>query len=202
MILGVALLSSCIKHEVIPPPKYESKLPVSFKAKIDGASYQIIEDIKGFYSEATQASEIMPTPQASKITYYSSFRSSQKSDIVQIRIGKLLFSANNGNRPEIDDFNEFFKNELTQPVTYKTDADDGVEIFFQDAQGRNWMSAEDSGLFQDFELTSLEEDTDEEGEYMKFVARFNVSLYDNLLDPVLSDTLEIQNAVFQGYFKR
>ena len=88
------------------------------------------------------------------------------------------------------------------PIEYKTDAEDGVEVVFQDSQGRVWTSSETSGLPQDFELTNLSADSDDEGEYMKFVARFNLSLYDNLLDPILSDTIVIEDAIFEGYFKR
>jgi len=204
IILGVAFLSSCTKHEVIPAPEYEAKLPVSFNGDIQGANYEIIKDIKGFFHETSQAQEILPTPQPSTITYYSSLKSTEKADIVQIRLGKLLFSSNNNGRPSKDVFNEFFKTGITQPITFKTDAEDGVEIFFQDEQGISYFSDENSGLPQDFELTNLDEDEDDEGEYMKFVARFNVSLYSNLDagDPLLVDTINIQNAVYEGYFQR
>ncbi|RYM35597.1 hypothetical protein ERX46_01000 [Brumimicrobium glaciale] len=202
IILGVAFLTSCVKHEVIPKPTYEAKLPISFTGNIQGANYTIIEDIKGFYCKPSQAKEILPSPQPSKIAYYSSLESGQQQDMIQVRLGKLIFSSNNADRPSIEDFNEFFKTGITTPIEYKTDSEDGVEVVFRDSQGTVWMSSETSIFPQTFELSNLEEDSDEEGQYMKFVAKFSLSLYDNLLNPVLSDTIEIQNAIFQGYFKR
>ncbi|WP_123776011.1 hypothetical protein [Brumimicrobium aurantiacum] len=202
IFLGVALLSSCVKHEVVPKPTYESDLSVSFQARMDGASYEIIEDIKGFSHEATQSKEINPSPQASAITYNSTFSSSQKTDVVELRMGKLLFSSNNTETPSVENFYDFFYNGITQPIQFKDDAEDGVEFYFVDGSGRTWLSKENSGFPESFEFTDLEEDTDEQGDYLSFVARFNVTVFTNPSDLTLSDTLEIQDAVFQGYFER
>lgn len=202
IILGVAFLTSCVKHEVIPKPTYEAELPISFTGNIQGANYTIIEDIKGFYCKPSQAKEILPSPQPSTISYYSSLESGEQQDMIQVRLGKLIFSSNNADRPSIEDFNEFFKTGITTPIEYKTDSDDGVEIVFRDSQGIVWTSSENSGLPQVFELSNLKEDSDDQGQYMRFVAKFSLSLYDNLNDPILSDTIEINNAVFEGYFKR
>lgn len=201
LILGVAVLGSCVKHEVIPKPKYEATLPVSFEGKIEGAKLEIIKDYKGYKLETSQVKEIFPSPQASTISYYSTLKSSSVSDMVEIRLGKLLFSGTQNQRPSIDDFNKFFTDDLTMPIEYKTDSDDGVEIVYRDSQGTVWTSSETSVNPQDFEITDLVKAQDDSGEYMKFVARFNLSLYSNV-DPLLSDTIEMQNAVFVGYFKR
>src|SRR5690554_7078356 len=71
-ILGMFMFTSCIKHEVIPPPTPEVDLPASFTASLQGSSYEIIKDVNGYYCDATQAKEILPTPQPSKIIYFSS----------------------------------------------------------------------------------------------------------------------------------
>ena len=202
IILGVAFLTSCVKHEVIPKPKYEAKLPVSFSGNIQGAKFVIIEDINGFYCKPSQAQQILPSPQPSTITYYSSLESDQKQDMIQIRLGKLIYSPNNSTVPPIEDFNEFFKTGISTPIEYKTDAEDGVEIVYRDSQGTVWTSSEVDGQPQYFELTNLEEDSDDNGQYMKFVAKFGLTLYTNPVDPLLRDTIEINNAIFEGYFKR
>ncbi|WP_107037335.1 hypothetical protein [Brumimicrobium mesophilum] len=201
IILGVAALSSCIKHEVIPKPSYEATLPVSFEGDVEGARLEIIKDFEGYSLQATQAKEILPSPQPSSITYYSTLKSGSVQDMVEIRLGKLLFSGGQGQTPTVDEFNEFFTDDITMPIQYKTDADDGVEIVYRDSQGIVYTSSETAVDPQDFEITDLVSDQDENGEYMKFVARFNLSLYSNV-DPLLADTVQMENAVFVGYFKR
>lgn len=202
IILGVVFLGSCIKHEVIPKPKYVATLPASFTANIQGVHYEIIEDVKGFYPKTDQAKDLLPSPQPSSIIYYSSLKSDQVTDMIQIRLGKLFFSSNNKNTPSVDEFYEYFENDIPSPITYKEGSDDGVEIWFVDSQGILWESAESSGLPQDFQLTNIEPDADDDGTYLKFVARFNLSLYDDIDNPNLSDTITIENATYEGYFKR
>jgi len=202
IILGVTLLTSCVKHEVIPAPTYESSLPISFKGKVDSANFEIIEDIKGFYCETEQAKETLPSPEPSTITYYTSLKSGDVSDMIQLRMGKLRYSVNTSSKPTVDQFNEFFLDDLPQPVEIKDDAEDGVVIVYRDSQGKVWKSSETTTLPQTFEISDLETDSDDNGEYMKFVARFSLSLFDDLVDPVASDTIEINDATFVGYFKR
>lgn len=203
IILGVAVLSSCIKHEVIPKPKYQATLPVSFEGEIEGAKLEIIEDFKGYSLEATQSKEIFPSPQPSSITYYSTLKSSTGvQDMVEIRLGKLLFSGNQNYIPSVADFNKFFTDDLTTPIEFKNGSDDGVVIVYRDSQGVLWTSDEASQFPQTFEITNLESDQDDDGEYMKFVANFSSALYSNILDPVASDTIQMENATFIGYFKR
>lgn len=203
LILGVAVLGSCVKHEVIPKPKYQATLPVSFEGKIEGAKLEIIEDFKGYALVATQSKEIFPSPQPSTITYNSTLKSTTGvQDMVEIRLGKLLFSGNQNQIPSIADFNKFFTDDLTDPVEFKNGADKGVVIVYRDSQGVLWTSDEDSAFPQNFEITNLVSDKDDDGEYMKFVAKFNTALYSNILDPVVSDTIQMEDAIFVGYFKR
>lgn len=198
IIVGLFIFTSCIKHEVIPPPEPVVDLPSSFRALLQGSSYEIIKDVNGYYCDPTQAKEILPTPQQSKITYYSSIKSEQRLDFVQIAIGRLLFNADVNITPNIDAFTAFFNNTVTP--NYSTAADGGVEIVYRDGQGGVWISDENSVLPQDFTFTSLTQESDENGDYMKFTAKFNVSLVDDILIP--TDTIIFQNAVFEGYFKR
>ena len=197
-VLGLFMFSSCIKHEVIPAPIPEVDLPASFRAFLQGSSYEIIKDVNGYYCDATQAKEILPTPQPSKIIYYSSIKSDQQSDFIQIGIGKLHFNADASIVPNLDAFTAFFNNNVTP--TYKLGAASGVEIVFRDGQGGVWISDENSTLPQDFTFTSLVQESDENGDYMKFTAKFNVSLVDDVLTP--TDTIVFSNAIFEGYFKR
>ncbi|PKR81858.1 hypothetical protein CW751_00530 [Brumimicrobium salinarum] len=196
--LTVILFTSCVEHEVIPAPEPKVDLPVSFSANLQGAPYELIKDVDGYFCDATQAKEILPTPQPSKIIYYSSIKSDQKLDFVKIGLGKLNFNADANIDPALDAFTAFFNNN-TNP-DFKANADGGVEIIYRDSQGGVWISDENSTLPQDFTFTSLVQESDENGDYMKFTANFNVSLVDDLITP--TDTIVFENALFEGYFKR
>jgi len=196
ILAGIALLSSCIEHEVIPKPKKTVELNCSLNSTFQGSSYELIQDVNGYYCNPTQAKEILPTPQLSKIIYYSSIRSDEKLDFMQIGIGKLNFNADNSITPSLEQFTTFFN---ANP-DYKADADGGVEIVFRDGQGDVWKSMEGTGEPQSFEFTSIVQDSDEEGDYLKFVATFSASLFDDLTTP--TDTIVFANARFEGYFKR
>lgn len=198
IILSLLILPSCIKHEVIPAPTPEVDLPASFRGLLQGSAYEIIKDVNGYYCDATQAKEILPTPQPSKIIYYSSIKSEQQLDFIQIGIGKLNFNADANIVPTIDAFTAFFNNNVNPD--YKLGANGGVEIVYRDGQGGIWISDENSLLPQDFTFTSLVQESDENGDYMKFTATFNVSLVDDVTTP--TDTIVFQNAVFDGYFQR
>jgi len=201
ILLGVAALGACVKPEVIPKPTYEATLPVSFSGKIEGANLEIIKDYKGYSLLTSQDKENFPSPQPSSITYNSALESEDFSDRVEIRLGKLWYSGSQSQIPSIEDFNLFFTDGLADPLEYKTGANDGVEIIYRDSQGVVYTSSETSADPQDFEITNLESDQDDNGEYMKFVARFNLFLYSDTV-PEEADTVEIQDAVFVGYFTR
>lgn len=198
VLLATTVLFSCVEHEVIPPPKEEVELNSSFSTMLEGIEYELIQDVDGYYCDPTQAKEILPTPQPSTVTYYSAMKSDAELGFIQIGIGKLNFNADANINPTVEQFSTFF-NSNTDPV-YSLDADDGVEIVFRDGSGDIWMSYEDSGAPQDFTFTSLVQESDEQGDYLKFVANFSLELYDDIDNP--TDTILMENAVFEGYFKR
>lgn len=197
-LIGIAILASCVEHEVIPAPKPEVELNASFSGMLEGAEYELIQDVDGYYCEPTQAKEILPTPQPSTVTYYSSMKSDSEMDFIQIGLGKLSFNADASIDPSLEQFTAFF-NANTTP-DFSLDAEEGVEIVFRDGQGNVWKSMEGTGEPQNFEFTSLVQESDEEGDYMKFVAQFDVSLFDDIQSP--TDTIVFENAIFEGYFER
>lgn len=198
ILLLTTMMFSCVEHEVIPPPKEEVELNSSFSAMLGGAEYELIQDVDGYYCDPSQAKEILPTPQLSTVTYFSAMKSDASMDFIQIGIGKLNFNADASIDPSVDQFSTFFNSNTTPD--YSLEAEDGVEVVFRDGAGNIWTSYQDSGEPQDFTFTSLSQESDEEGDYMKFVANFTLELYDDLDDP--TDTLLMENAVFEGYFKK
>ena len=202
IIIAVALLSSCIKHEVIPAPTKRVDLPASFTASLNGFGYEIIKDIDGYSCKATQAKELLPTPQLSNMIYYSSLQSQEKLDFIQIGIGKLKFNADHNLDPSLSAFKDFF---IDEPIRdYSEGAEDGVEIIFRDGSGKIWKSDE-TIPGQSFEFTDAVIESDEFGDYLKFTAKFNAVLVldiDDVDHPDYGSISTLENATFQGYFKR
>ena len=189
---------SCVEHEVIPPPKPEVDLECSFSATIDSNSYELIEDINGFFCDPAQEKILLPNPQPSSVKYLAAIRSGQQLDYIQVKIGRLFFSADISPDPSEGDFESFFM--ANASPDYSVDADNGVQVTFRDNSGNVWMSSPNSQDFLAFDFTSLELESDEEGEYMKFIASFSCNLYDDIEEP--TDTVLIENAIYKGYFKR
>lgn len=199
IIIGTTMLSSsCIKHEVIPAPSPMVDLPASFSAILEGNTYELINDVDGFYCKATQSLEINPTPQPSSAIYYSGIKSDEKLDYIQIGVGKLNFNADINSIPNLESFTNYFK-DMTPPP-FSKDALNGVEIIYRDGNNNPWISDENMGDPQSFDFTTVRQESDEDGDYIIFTANFSVSLVDNIDNP--TDTIRFDNAVFKGYFKR
>ncbi len=198
IVLGTCMISSsCIKHEVVPAPTPKVDLPASFSALLDGNNYELINDVDGYFCKPDQAQEIYPSPQPSTVTYYSSIMSKEKLEFVKIEVGQLNFNAGSSTLPTLESFKTYFEGLTT--VNYSTDAIDGVQIIYGDANGGLWYSDENMPN-QSFEFTSVRQESDEDGDYMIFTANFSASLVDDIGNP--TDTIQFDNAVFKGYFKR
>ncbi|MBW7868641.1 MAG: hypothetical protein H3C31_09985 [Brumimicrobium sp.] len=198
IVMGVFLFASCIKHEIIPAPEKKVDLPASFSGMLNGSPYELIKDKDGYRCIATQAKEILPSPQPSNVIYYSSIESAQKMDLIKISLGKLNFNPGTDAVPTLNEFKTFFTNNKTPD--FMRDGLGGVEIAYRDAQGNVWLSREDSTQPQNFVFSSQKQETDEKGDYMKCVAQFNVTLYDDRDAP--TDSIVFMNATYEGYFKR
>lgn len=199
IIIGATMISSsCIKHEVVPAPSPMVDLPASFSSLLGGNSYELINDVDGYFCEATQSKEINPPPQVSTVIYFSAVKSAQKLDYLKIGIGKLNFNSDSKNIPTLDAFTSYFEN-ISAP-NYSNGSLNGVEITYRDASGGVWYSDENMGDPQSFDFTSTSQESDEDGDYLIFTANFSVSLVDDVTTP--TDTIRFDNAVFKGYFKR
>lgn len=201
LVVAISLLlvtNSCIEHEVIPPPKPVVELECSFSATVDGTPYSLVMDVNGMYCESTKSKEINPSPQPSTATYNATMKSDVQLDFVQISLGKLNFNADVDADPSLEQFTTFF-NANANP-DYSLGANTGVEVVFRDAAGNVWYSDPSSTDPLTFSFTSLVQESDESGDYMKFQAAFTCTMVDDLVTPTAS--LTVENAVFKAHFKR
>lgn len=195
-IIVILSFSSCIEHEVIPPPKQEVELSATFIGDIDGITIEYVENVNGMYSESTVAKEILTNQQPSSATYYSEMKSNEILDYLQVGIGKVSFQSSITSSPSLSQFESFFVGN-TMP-NYATAADGGVEIVYRDAFGEVWKSDISNPDPQAFEFTYLEQASDASGDYMKFEAQFNCKLYN--FD--LTNFITLENGVYKAFFKR
>lgn len=190
--------NSCIDHVIIPPPVPVVEFDCSFSATIDGATYNLVEDVNGCYCESTKSKEINPSPQPSTATYNAIMKSDVQLDFIQVSLGKLNFNADVEADPTLTQFETFFNSNATP--AFSEGAVAGIEIVFRDGAGNVWYSDPNSAASQSFVFTSLVQESDENGDYMKFQAEFSCTLYDDIANPTTSIVME--NAVFKSYFAR
>lgn len=194
----MTIFSSCIEHEVIPPPKVTVELSCSFRALINGENYSIAGGTGTHTCLSTKAKELFPLPQPSTATYIATINSPEVFDYIQIMIGKVLFNADLNTDPTIDQFRDFFT--LNQSPAFKTNGDGGVQIVHRDDLGRIWYSRENDINFKSFIFTDLRYEDDDEAEYMKFTANFTCYLFNDIAVP--TDSILVENGEYKGYFQR
>lgn len=192
------VLVSCVKHEVIPPPKPEVDLSTSFVADTNGTSISYVNDVDGFSVETTSFRELQSSPQLSSIIYFNTIRSTNYSDLFKISVGRAFWDAVEGDLPSISQFKLFFEGMLTpnDPV-YSDGALNGIMLEWRDSESNLWVSNENSPEPQTFTFTSITQESDEEGDYIKFTADFSCWLYS--LDGL--DSVHFENGTYISYFK-
>jgi len=200
-VLGVALLASCIEHEVIEKPTEEVDLNPYFICQLEGSPFELIKDVDGYDGESRQVVVYDTIPDPSTVQYYYKM-SGDQPEAIEIGIGKLNFNASGVNeRPDLGDVLNYLEGNMMPDFSDTTE--NGVEVLFTDGSGHLWRTSEMSAEPQFFQFTSLEEESDSSGDYVKFVAQFSCELYDSLeaLDIERVDTIRIDGATLEGYFK-
>lgn len=209
LIIGISsfVLSSCIEHEVIPPPEPTVDLYAHFYGEVNGAPIELTENVLGYYLDCTTAKYILPPPSVSSAVYYSEMTSPQVATSVRIGMGSVAWDSNVSAEPTLNSFNSFFQaNDLPN---YSDDGLAGFEFTYKDGTGRVWTSNEASTNIQTVEFTGIEQASDNSGDYSKFICNFECYVYslnpDSLaLTPPVAhvDSIQVENATFQGWFQR
>lgn len=198
VIFGGLSLFSCIKHEVIPPPRPEVELNASFRADTNGFPIIYSKGVSGFDIKTSDIREILTPPQFSNIKYFSSIESVNLVEYFKVSIGRDFWSAASGNYPPIGQFKIYFENLMaSMSVAFSDDATTGVALEWRDANNQLWRSREEAVTPQIFSFTSVSQESDESGDYLKFRATFTATLYS--LDE--SESRFLQNGEFVAYFK-
>lgn len=196
------MTSACIKHEVIPPPTPTVDLEAHFIGDIQGTPLELTENVNGYSLESTQTKVLTPAPDLSSATYFAKMGSTTLIESIQIGHGSVMWNSSSSNVPSLEQFNNFHLNTLLPQ--YSTTAITGFEVVYKDPQNRTWTSDENSVNVQNVEFLADKsiQESDDEGDYAKFVCEFNCYVYHYDTDLMQMDSLHITNAVFKGWFKR
>lgn len=192
---------------MIPPPEPKVDLYAHFYGEINGAPVELTENVIGYYNDCTTAKYILPPPDPSSAVYYAEMKSSQVATSVKVGMGSIGWDANVSAEPTLGSFNAFFQTNLFP--NFSNDALAGFEFTYKDGTGRVWKSKENSTNPQDVEFTGIVQESDNSGDYSKFVCNFHCYVYslhpDSLaLNPpvVHLDSIRIENGVYEGWFQR
>jgi hypothetical protein len=202
------LVSSCIKHEVIPPPTPTVDLSADFAGIINNTYIEYTTNVLGYENTPYKVKSIQPPGGNSEAVYYSEMQSSSQAQSIAIGLGSVSFDSGVANDPPLELFKPFFLANDTPP--YSNAGAAGFEVVYTDATDREWKSNETSnyaGATANF--TEIQVESDETGDYAKFVCTFDCYVYSTnpdsleLTPPVAHvDSFLIEEAVYTGWFKR
>lgn len=202
-------IASCIKHEVIPPPVPMVDLYAHFIGDFTPstggtATIELTENVLGYTNVSEKAKVILPPPSFSSAVYYSAMQSSQASTMIKIGLGSVLWDAASEADPSLTTFNNFFV--ANDMPAYSNDGSSGFEVTYRDGYGSVWRSEEASLNVQEVEFSNIVQESDTTGDYSMFTCHFNCYVYRTYYDPVLmddvTDSVRIDNAVYNGWFRR
>lgn len=197
--LLIASVSGCIKHEVIPAPIPTADLTCSFTGNINGATIQYTEHVNGYEGTPLITSQQNITENTAQ--YLFGMESPQLSSYIRIGLGSIAWSIASGNSaPALTDFNDFFNtNDLPN---YSDDALNGFSVTYHHSNGNDYKSRENSVNAQNVAFTNIEQESDSNGDYSKFICTFDCYLYYQDQITMNLDSIHMTNAVYQGWFKR
>jgi hypothetical protein len=213
--LVIAALASCVKHEVIPAPEPKVELVCNFTGTINGTDVEWTQNVDGFFLESSK-SKIVPASGLSSAIYYSEIKSTDFLNAMRLNIGEMLWDANVTSDPTLSIFNGFL---TANPIpTYTLGAilspanTAGFEVSYRDANGDVWLTKDTDP--NTIEFTNIVQESDKTGDYSKFVANFDCTVYHTFeiitpsVPPAVGDTvwveqsLPVANGVFKGWYKR
>lgn len=202
------VLASCIKHEVIPPPTPTADLQAHFTGVINNTQTEFTTNVLGYENTSYKVKVIQPPGGNSTAVYYSEMQSPSQVQSIAIGLGSINFDSGVASDPPLALFEPFFP--ANDSPAYSNDGSSGFEVVYTDPTNREWKSNELSnfgGATADF--TGIMIESDETGDYSKFINTFDCYVYslnpDSLLvvPPVAHiDSFLIESAVYTGWFQR
>jgi len=199
-------VSSCIEHEVIPPPKNTIDLNATFVGYINGTQVEFTQNVLGYKGYAGKSSFIYASPVLSKMLYNSEMKSPYDQRAVRLTFGSLDWDASANTSPTLTMFNDFHTTNSGVSIPFKDWATlvnqnvDGVQFEYTDQNGNVWVSKE-TDLGQSANFTILKQASDNTGDYSLFEANFSCKVWRYNVQTELEESINISNAKLRAWFK-
>jgi len=209
-LVTLGVISSCVKHEIIPAPVPKVELSCHFQGKVNLTDIELTQNVSGYYLETNKSKFVIPNA-PSEAVYYSEIKSGESLIAVKLNLGTIYWDASISADPTAALFNGFMTAN-TDP-TYKLGGKNGFEVVYRDANGVVWTSDEND-LTNTIQFTNIVQESDATGDYSKFVANFTATVYHTFMvvtpgvPPLPNDTtyntqsFMIKDGIFKGWFKR
>lgn len=201
LLLVVLFTTSCIEHEVIPPPVNTVDLNCYFVGFVNGTQVEFTQNVQGYGAEVVNFEDINPSPTPSEKTYGSKIKSFYFDQAVQIKFGTLDWDASANAQPTVTMFNDYHSSNSGIPINFSDNGLAGIEVEYTDNNGVKWLSREtDPG--QEAVFTILGQASDNTGDYSLFECDFSCKVWRINPQTNLDESLDITNAKFTSWFKR
>jgi hypothetical protein len=196
-IVIIALLfsfSSCIKHEVIPPPTSTVDLNCNFV---------------GYNAIATNDKYIYSGIVLSRMIYNAQIKSIYQTQSFKLSFGSQLWDAAVATEPTLTMFNDFHSSNSGISLPFKDYATmvnanpsvTGVQMEYTDNNGVVWKSKETvPGQIANF--TIIDQASDNTGDYSIFECSFSCLVWTYDVQLAADVSIPINNAKFRGWFRR
>lgn len=201
LIVGLTFISC--KKEDTDPGNNNGTLPTPlvdlschFEATINGTYVELTENVQGYTGSAFKTSLANPSPNFSENIYHFGMNSLSSNLGVAVAHGSVYWDNGVSIEPSLGAFNLFHTND-TLP-SYTNMGLGGFEFIYIDNAGTTWQSSSFSTNFQTVEFNNVTLGSDDTGDYAVYTCNFTCYVY-NIGQ---TDSLLVENAAFQGWFKR
>jgi len=208
LLLVFLSVSSCIEHEVIPPPTNTLDLDATFVGYVNGTQVEFTQNVLNYKGYSDKKTAIYASPLFSKMLFISEMKSSTNQRSIRLTFGALDWNASANSTPTLPMFNDFHSSTSGIDLPFKDEAtlldvantSDGIQIEYTDQTGLVWISREsDPGQIANF--TVLKQATDKTGDYSLFEVTFSCKVWRYNVQTQLDESLNVSNGKLRAWFK-
>lgn len=199
----LVIATSCIEHEVIPPPVSTVNLNCSFSGYVNGTQIELTQNVNGYLGNTQNIIDVNPSPNPSFMVYMTEMLSPNQPLSLRLKLGACNWDAAANTEPTLTMFNNFHTNSAINLQDYADNVNAfGFEVTYTDNNSSVWVSRELYNVPNSVTFSNIKQQSDNTGDYSFFDCNFSCYVY--RVNPIsgLLDSLQMQNGKYSGYFKK
>ncbi len=197
------IATSCIEHEVIPPPSSTVDLNCTFSGYVNGTQIELTQNVNGYLGNTDNVVDINPSPNPSFMVYMTEMLSPNQPLSVRLKLGALNWDAAANAEPTLTMFNNYHTNSAINQQNYGDNINAfGFEVTYTDNNSSIWVSRELYNVPHTVTFSNIKQESDNTGDYSFFDCSFTCYVYRNNPVSGVLDSLQVQNAKYTGYFRK